>query len=163
MRKPVFWRGCLLPIMAVLALPVYAADIPNLSRKKIIVPDNIAGVETLLAADVIEKARTISNLIVIDSRIESDRLNGYIESSISLPDTKPIVRHWLHCQQQGHDHCFSTVMESNVVEASSPSRLQNPAVTPTCSGSGAVSKNGWKTVIPISNTCSTGNPLAQLK
>ena len=88
MRKPVFWRGCLLPIMAFLALPVHAADIPNLSRKKIIVPDNIAGVETLLAADVIEKARTISNLIVIDSRIESDRLNGYIEGSISLPDTQ---------------------------------------------------------------------------
>jgi rhodanese-related sulfurtransferase len=78
----------MLPIMAVLALPVHAADTPNLTRQKIIVPDNIAGVETLLAADVINKAHEISDLIVIDSRIASDRLNGYIESSISLPDTK---------------------------------------------------------------------------
>ena len=88
MRKPVFWRCFMLSILAVLALPAAADDAPNLIRKKIIVPDNIAGVETLLAADVINKAHEISDLIVIDSRIESDRLNGYIESSISLPDTR---------------------------------------------------------------------------
>jgi rhodanese-related sulfurtransferase len=88
MKKPVFWRCFMLFILAVLALPIAADDTPNLTRKKIIVPDNIAGVETLLAADVINKAHEISDLIVIDSRIESDRLNGYIESSISLPDTK---------------------------------------------------------------------------
>jgi len=88
MRKLVFWRCCMLCIMSALASTTNATDTPNLSKKKIIVPDSIAGVVTLLAADVIDKARTISNLIVIDSRVASDRLNGYIENSISLPDSK---------------------------------------------------------------------------
>jgi len=78
----------MLCIMSALASTTNATDTPNLSKKKIIVPDSIAGVVTLLAADVIDKARTISNLIVIDSRVASDRLNGYIENSISLPDSK---------------------------------------------------------------------------
>lgn len=88
MRKLVFWRCCMLCIMSALASTTNATDTPNLNKKKIIVPDSIAGVVTLLAADVIDKARTISNLIVIDSRVASDRLNGYIENSISLPDSK---------------------------------------------------------------------------
>jgi rhodanese-related sulfurtransferase len=88
MWKLVFWRCCILSVLSVLASTANAADAPNLTRQKIIVPDNIAGVETLLAADVINKAQEISDLIVIDSRIASDRLNGYIEGSISLPDTQ---------------------------------------------------------------------------
>jgi rhodanese-related sulfurtransferase len=88
MWKLVFWRSYTLFLLPVLTTTVYAADAPNLSRQKIIVPDNISGVETLLAADVITKAREISDLLVIDSRIESDRQYGYIESSISLPDTQ---------------------------------------------------------------------------
>lgn len=86
MRRLVFWQCCV-SLLATLVSPAHAADAPNLAKPKVIVPDNIAGVETLSAADVINKAHIISNLLVIDSRIENDRINGYIESSISLPDT----------------------------------------------------------------------------
>jgi len=88
MRRAVLWQYCVLSMLAFLVPITNAADAPNLAKPKIIVPENIAGVETLSAADVVNKAQKVSNLLVIDSRIENDRLNGYIDSSISLPDTK---------------------------------------------------------------------------
>lgn len=51
-------------------------------------PDNIEGSTTIDAESLIQLARDISDLVIIDSRIRSDRRQGYIAGSISLPDTE---------------------------------------------------------------------------
>ena len=63
-----------------------AESMPDLSRGKIIVPDEIPGVETLTAEAFIEKANNNLELIIIDARISKDRASGFIEESLSLPD-----------------------------------------------------------------------------
>ena len=63
-----------------------AETTPDLTRGKIIVPDEIPGVETLTAEGLIEKANITDDLVIIDARINKDRAIGYIENSISLPD-----------------------------------------------------------------------------
>jgi rhodanese-related sulfurtransferase len=67
-------------------LAAHAGETPDLTRGRIIVPDEIPGVETLTAEGVIEKANSIDNLVIIDARINKDRAIGYIEGSRSLPD-----------------------------------------------------------------------------
>jgi rhodanese-related sulfurtransferase len=63
-----------------------ANSAPDLTRGRIIVPDEIPGVQTLTAEGVIEKANSIDRLVIIDARINKDRAIGYIEGSFSLPD-----------------------------------------------------------------------------
>ncbi len=48
--------------------------------------NEIEGVQVLDAESLIELALASPELIVIDSRVSSDRKLGYIEDSISLPD-----------------------------------------------------------------------------
>ena len=76
-----------------------AETTPDLTRGKVIVPDEIPGVETLTAEGLIEKANNTEGLIIIDSRISKDRAIGYIEGSVSLQDIntncdtlKPLVQ-----------------------------------------------------------------------
>lgn len=49
-------------------------------------PNAIKGTTKVFAEDVIDLAEKIPNLIIIDARIHSDRRQGFIEGSISLPD-----------------------------------------------------------------------------
>jgi len=49
-------------------------------------PLNIDGTTKVIAEEVIELVENIPNLLIIDARIKSDRKQGYIEGSISLPD-----------------------------------------------------------------------------
>lgn len=80
---------CCLSLFATLFFnQALAADTPDLTRPKIIVPEHIAGVKTLTAEDVIELATSTDNLIIIDARIAEDRKYGYLEGSVSLPDIK---------------------------------------------------------------------------
>ena len=65
---------------------VQAGETPDLTKGKIIVPDEIPGVATLTAEGVIEKANSSDKLVIIDARISKDRGIGYIEGSLSLPD-----------------------------------------------------------------------------
>jgi len=51
-------------------------------------PDTIEGSTKINAETLIQLARDHDNLIIIDSRIRSDRRQGYIVDSISLPDTE---------------------------------------------------------------------------
>lgn len=51
-------------------------------------PETIAGTTRIDAETLIELAREKKDLIIIDSRIRSDRRQGYITGSISLPDTE---------------------------------------------------------------------------
>ncbi len=58
----------------------------SLSKEEIKSPDNIPGSIKVNAERLIELATSIPELIIIDSRIRNDRLQGYIEGSFSLPD-----------------------------------------------------------------------------
>lgn len=53
---------------------------------KILSPETIPGSQKVDAEAVIELVNKISELIIIDARIKSDRKQGYIEGSVSLPD-----------------------------------------------------------------------------
>ena len=64
----------------------FAEKAPDLSTPKIVVPDQIAGVQTVSAEQVIEILTSDNPPLLIDARIKEDREYGYIESSISLPD-----------------------------------------------------------------------------
>lgn len=72
----------LLIFINLLAIPVYADESPVKS------PENIVGTTLVNAEDVINTAEKQPDLMLIDSRISGDRLQGYIEGSISLPDKK---------------------------------------------------------------------------
>ncbi len=50
-------------------------------------PESIEGSTTIDAESLIQFAQEHDDLVIIDSRIRSDRRQGYIASSISLPDT----------------------------------------------------------------------------
>ncbi len=51
-------------------------------------PAEIKGSTKIDAESLIKLAAEHENLVIIDSRIKSDRRQGYIAGSISLPDTK---------------------------------------------------------------------------
>jgi rhodanese-related sulfurtransferase len=55
---------------------------------KMTVPASIAGVVTLNAESLIELVERQPDLVLIDSRVPVDRRQGYIQGSISLPDTQ---------------------------------------------------------------------------
>jgi len=55
--------------------------------KESISPNHITGTEKINSEKLIQYVEKMPDLIILDSRIKSDRLLGYIESSNSLPDT----------------------------------------------------------------------------
>ena len=63
-----------------------AGETPNLAKPNVVVPENITGVNTVSAEQVIEILTSDNPPLLIDARIKEDRNYGYIESSISLPD-----------------------------------------------------------------------------
>ena len=65
---------------------VIAEEPPNLAKPRIVVPESIAGVNTVTAEQVIEALSSATPPLLIDARIKDDREYGYIESSISLAD-----------------------------------------------------------------------------
>lgn len=56
------------------------------TNKPVISPDKIPGTTLVDAEGVIGLVTSISDLIIVDARIKSDRKQGYIEGSVSLPD-----------------------------------------------------------------------------
>ena len=67
-------------LLCLVSVCVEASDIKS--------PEHIAGVIKVGAEGVIELIERIESIVLVDSRIPGDRQKGYIESSISLPDTK---------------------------------------------------------------------------
>lgn len=63
-------------------ITVSAAAAPDIS------PANIPGTTKVDAEGVLQLVQELPRLVVIDARISSDRAQGYIEDSISLPDVK---------------------------------------------------------------------------
>jgi rhodanese-related sulfurtransferase len=51
-------------------------------------PTNLSGAKIVDAEAVIALVNKYPKMIIIDSRIPGDRLQGYIEGSVSLPDVK---------------------------------------------------------------------------
>lgn len=52
----------------------------------VLAPSQIPGTTKIFAEDVLDLAEKIPDLFIVDARIRSDRKQGYIEGSISLPD-----------------------------------------------------------------------------
>jgi len=67
---------------------VLALSSAGLVAEEIKSPEFIEGVEKISAEGVFKLIGEMDNLIIVDSRIKGDRVKGYLESSISLPDTK---------------------------------------------------------------------------
>jgi rhodanese-related sulfurtransferase len=66
-----------------LAWPATAAPLGKMA-----VPAAIPGVTTLNAERLIELVERLPGLVLIDSRVPVDRRQGYIQGSVSLPDTQ---------------------------------------------------------------------------
>ena len=71
--------------LAALLLTLSGLDL-RASHPPLITPETIAGSTVINAEQLIEFANQTPGLIIIDSRIPGDRKQGYIETSISLPD-----------------------------------------------------------------------------
>lgn len=72
--------------LLMLAANTFAKETPNLANPNIVVPEQIAGVATVTADQVIKILTSNNPPLLVDARIKKDRDYGYIESSISLPD-----------------------------------------------------------------------------
>lgn len=55
---------------------------------KVAVPEAVPGIHSLDAEGLIELAQRLPELVLIDSRVPVDRQQGYIQGSVSLPDTR---------------------------------------------------------------------------
>jgi len=60
----------------------------TLAKSEVLSPISIDGTVKIDAEGVIDLVDKFSELTIIDSRIEADRKQGYIEGSISLPNTE---------------------------------------------------------------------------
>jgi rhodanese-related sulfurtransferase len=86
-NKPTRLLLILLAVLSgLLCLPAIQAAAAN-DVDHIVSPESIEGVTNVDAEGLIEKVLHLPELVLIDSRIPGDRIEGYIEGSISLPDT----------------------------------------------------------------------------
>jgi rhodanese-related sulfurtransferase len=78
-------RGKRLPVVVVLAwFAAFTGPVP--AESGVVSPDSIPGTTKVDAESVLELAEKNPELVIVDARIRQDRLQGYIEGSISLPD-----------------------------------------------------------------------------
>lgn len=80
------YRDLVRVYLATLSLLLMSVTSVTAAEEKII--KHIPGVKKVDAEQLIQLATDIPNLLIIDSRIVSDRSHGYIEGSLSLPDIK---------------------------------------------------------------------------
>jgi len=81
-----FLRHSLMTLLRLISLLLLSTSLS--AETEIKSPKHIDGVTKIGAEGMIELIDRLDNLILVDSRIPGDRHKGYIESSISLPDTK---------------------------------------------------------------------------
>lgn len=76
------------PILRIFFVTVLAMDLAGVAAAadKVIAPDTIPGTVKVDAEGVLDVAEKIPQLVIIDARIRQDRVQGYIEGSVSLPD-----------------------------------------------------------------------------
>lgn len=76
------------PFISILVF-IAIAQLPAISiAGNYLSPDEIEGNTKIDAESLIQLARDHDDLVIIDSRIRSDRRQGFITGSISLPDTE---------------------------------------------------------------------------
>lgn len=75
-------------LLLLAALWCLAVSTRSFAAEEIVSPDDIPGSEKVDAEQLISLVDKVPQLIIIDSRIASDRIQGHIEGSISLPDEK---------------------------------------------------------------------------
>ena len=78
------------PILRIFFVTVLVMELVGVAvaADKVIAPDTIPGTTKVDAEDLLDVVEKIPNLVIIDARIRQDRLQGYIEGSISLPDVE---------------------------------------------------------------------------
>jgi rhodanese-related sulfurtransferase len=86
MEREQMRRTCLAHIFAMFLGLLYTASVAANSQAQIV--EQIPGIEKVNAEQLIDLAADTPDLLIIDSRIANDRAHGYIEGSISLPDTE---------------------------------------------------------------------------
>jgi rhodanese-related sulfurtransferase len=59
---------------------------PAGAKEKPLAPDSIPGAVKVNAESVLDLIESLPNLKIIDARMRQDRLHGYLEGSVSLPD-----------------------------------------------------------------------------
>ncbi len=74
------FNACLIAVFV-----AFASDAGGVEK---IAPENIAGVTRVDAKGVLALVEKSSRLVIVDSRIAMDRKQGYLEGSVSLPDTE---------------------------------------------------------------------------
>jgi rhodanese-related sulfurtransferase len=79
--------GRQLPVVVALAW-FMAFTGPVRAEKEVVSPDTVPGTTKVDAEGVINLVEKISQLVIVDARIRHDRLQGYIEGSVSLPDVE---------------------------------------------------------------------------
>lgn len=80
-------RGWHRPVVMVLAaLLVFTA--PAGADDTVVSPEDIPGTIKVDAEGVLDLVEKVPELVIVDSRIRQDRLQGYIEGSLSLPDVE---------------------------------------------------------------------------
>lgn len=81
-----------LPLLPGLLAWLLAAGLPAAepagADPEVASPEHIEGVQKVDAETLIEMYGSTPDLVLVDSRISADRKQGYIEGSISLPDTE---------------------------------------------------------------------------
>lgn len=78
------YRTCVRGALLILGLLLTAAA-P--ATEAVLAPDTLPGTTKVDAEGLIDTIGRVSDLVIIDSRIAMDRKQGYIEGSVSLPDT----------------------------------------------------------------------------
>lgn len=73
-------------LFAAIGMIGFAAAVP--AGDRIISPDEIPGATTVDAEGLLDLVDIIPDIVIIDARLRQDRLQGYIEGSINLPDIK---------------------------------------------------------------------------
>lgn len=66
---------------AILVMPASAGS-------EVVSPDSIPGATKVDAEGLLELAERAPGIVIVDARVRQDRLQGYIEGSISLPDVE---------------------------------------------------------------------------
>lgn len=71
-----------LPVMfALFVLPVQAHHL-------VVAPENIPGTVRVNAESVLDLIESMPSLKIVDARMRQDRVHGYLEGSVSLPDVE---------------------------------------------------------------------------
>ena len=79
-------KNVLYAVFVFLHLAVNSSTVLAASKKD--APPNISGTTKVIAEDIFTLIEKMPNLIIIDARMRTDRLQGYLQGSISLPDTE---------------------------------------------------------------------------